>query len=149
MSQEFRDKFTFRAAAFLVLKQEGKILLSLRKNTKHEDGKYGFVAGHLDGNETAQQAIAREAKEEANIDIDPEDLEVRHVSHHKSSDGMEYFQIYLIPKRWGGDIQDLEPEKCGDLSWFPIAEMPGNTIDYIREVIGHIEMGQFYSNFGW
>ena len=149
MSTDHSDKFLFRAAAFLVLKKEGKILLSLRKNTKHEDGKYGFVAGHLDGSETAQEAIAREAKEEANIEIDSEDLEVVHVSHNKSSDGIEYFQVYLIPKRWNGEIRNLEPEKCGDLSWFPIAELPENTIEYIREVLGHIEMGQFYSNYGW
>lgn len=120
-----------------------------RINAVHENGNYGFVAGHLDGSETAEEAIAREAKEEANIDVLPEDLEVVHVLHNRSTDGVEYFNIFLAPKRWSGEIKNMEPDHCGDLAWFPIAELPPNTIDYIHAVLGHIEMGQFYSNFGW
>lgn len=150
MSTDNSNRFTFKAAAFLVLKEEGKILLYQRKNTVHEDGNYSFVAGHLDGGETAQQALAREAKEEANIDILPEDLEVVHVLHNKNpKDGIEYFNVFMVPKRWSGEIKNMEPEHCGDLSWFPIASLPDNTINYINAVLGHIELGQFYSNFGW
>ena len=149
MSTDNTHRFNFRSAAFLVLKEEGKILLYQRKNTVHEDGNYSFVAGHLDGGETAQQAVAREAKEEANIDIAPEDLEVVHVMHNRSPGGVEYFNVFLTPKRWSGEITNMEPDSCGDLSWFPIADLPPNTINYIRSVLGAIEMGVFYSNFGW
>ncbi len=146
MNKEFESRATFRSAAFLVLKKDGKVLLSKRINTSHEDGNYGLVAGHLEKGETPQEAIVREAKEEIGLDIKEEDLEVVHVSFNQSE--LDYFQIYLTPKKWQGEVENREPERCADLAWFAEDSLPPNTIKYIAFVLGKIKEGVMYSNFG-
>jgi 8-oxo-dGTP diphosphatase len=142
------EKFRYYAAAFLVLRDKDTVLLLLRKNTGHADGKYSFVAGHVDGNETAQQAIVREAFEEAGIVVKESDLDVVHVQHYRSED-REYFNIFITAEAWSGNIENKEPNKCEELVWFPISALPDNTIDYIKDCLRHVESGNFYSNFGF
>ena len=43
----------------------------------------------------------------------------------------------------------MEPEKCDDLSWFDLDNLPGNIIPYIRKVIDRIQESVFYSEDGW
>lgn len=54
-------------AVFLLLIKNNKVLLLKRQNTGYADGKYSLVSGHVDKGETMQEAIIREAKEEAGI----------------------------------------------------------------------------------
>ena len=60
-----------------------------------------------------------------------------------------YFDVYLISSVWTGEPHIMEPEKCADMDWFLTEELPENTIDYIRDVLGNINRGIFYSNLGF
>ena len=80
---EERHKIT--PASYLVLIKNNKILLQRRFNTGYEDGKYSFVAGHVDKGEAFTKAIIREVKEEAGITLQVEDLSVVHVMSRGSS----------------------------------------------------------------
>ena len=80
------DRFTLRSAVYLIPIKGEKVLLSLRQNTGWMDGYYSLVSGHLDGNETAEEAMCREAKEEAAIDIEPKDISFTHVIHRLADD---------------------------------------------------------------
>jgi 8-oxo-dGTP diphosphatase len=55
------QRFKIFIAAYLVLEDNGKLLLHKRANSGYEDGNYSLVAGHLDGAETAKHSIIREA----------------------------------------------------------------------------------------
>ena len=44
-------RFKLILSVYLILVKDGKTLLLRRTNTGYEDGNYGLVAGHVDGNE--------------------------------------------------------------------------------------------------
>ena len=62
-------RFSIKVAVHLILEKDGKILMLRRFNTGWQDGNYSLVAGHFDGGERGRDAMVREAKEEAGIDV--------------------------------------------------------------------------------
>ena len=140
-------RFKLIPEVHLLLEREGHVLLLQRFNTGYEDGKYSVVAGHVDGGEPARVAMCREAKEEADLDINPEDLILRHVVHRASTE--ERMSMFFSPLCWTGEPRNAEPHKCSDLSWFPLTDLPPNMVGYVRHAIAQIKAGSTYSEFGW
>jgi len=138
-------------ASYLVLFRDNKVLLLKRMNTGYEDGNYSMIAGHVDAGETFTECIIREAKEEAGITLKQEDLRVVHVMHRDSGEleNNERVDVFFTAEKWDGKIENKEPHKCGDLSWFELDSLPENTVPHVREVIQHIRDGRFYSEYGW
>ena len=143
-----KERFKLIPTSHLILIKDSKILLLRRFNTGYEDGNYSVVAGHLDGDETFIQAMVREAKEEAGIDIKSNNLEVVHVMHRKCPNE-ERIDFFIQAKSWVGEPKIMEPHKCDDLSWFEIDNLPNNVIPYVRQAIGRIRNNVLYSEHGW
>jgi hypothetical protein len=61
----------------------------------------------------------------------------------------EYFNIFMSADKWTGEIQNLEPDRCSELTWFDQNQLPDNTIEYVRQALDYIDKGIFYSNFGF
>lgn len=128
------ERFRLKAAVYLMPIKEEKVLLSRRFNTGWMDGQYSLIAGHLDGNEKASIAMIREAFEEAGIKIDNNDLIPVKVVHRHSADD-EYIDFFFITKKWEGEPKIMETDKCDDLSWFAISELPENILPHVRQVL--------------
>jgi len=143
-----KERFKIVPASYLVLIKNNKILLLRRCNTGYEDGKYSFIAGHLDGNETFKQAMTREAEEEAGIIINPDHLEIIHVMHRKVPNE-ERIDMFLTIDKWQGEPKNIETNKCDDLSWFNLNNLPENIIPYIKQAINNIQNKIIYSEFGF
>ncbi len=143
-----KERFKMCVCVFLILKKANNdVLLLLRQNTGYEDGNYSLIAGHADGNETTRESMAREALEEGGITINPKDLHHLHTMHRISN--RENIDLFFTCDRWQGTIENKEPEKCGDLSFYPRSTLPHNTLPYIRQAFDMIDKGIAYSEYGW
>jgi len=140
-----KERFKLIAAVYIFFRQGDKVLLSRRFNTGYEDGNYGLVAGCIDGDEPLTQAMAREAQEEVGVKIDPKDLVLKTVMHWRED--VERLDFFFEPKKWQGEIKNMEPHKCDDLSWFPLDQLPDNVIPYIRQALDCYRQGIIYSEF--
>lgn len=141
------ERYKFICAVYLLLIKENQILLLKRANTGYEDGKYSLVAGHMDGNETIKQAMIREAREEAGIIIYEDDIEIATFLHRKTDP--ERFDFFLQCKKWNGEVENKEPDKCSELSWYDINNLPSNIIPCVKKAIENYQNNIMFDNFGW
>jgi len=141
------ERLKLITAVHLFLIRENKILLLRRYNTGFQDGNYSVIAGHLDGNESATNAMLRETQEESGIIIDTNDLRLVHAMHRKSEH--ERIDLFFTATNYQGEVQNMEPNKCDDLSWYPINNLPNNMVPYVRKAIENYFEGIIYSEFGW
>ena len=95
-----KKRFTYIGSVYLILIHNGQVLLSRRFNTGYEDGKYGLVAGHMDGNESPTTAMIREAREEVGLKLQARDLQMVHVMHRNQED--ERIDFFFTASKWEG-----------------------------------------------
>ncbi|MDP2586928.1 MAG: NUDIX domain-containing protein [Candidatus Komeilibacteria bacterium] len=144
-----QDHFSVFVSVHILFLKDERILLSLRKNIS-SDGLYGLVAGHLDKGETVTSAIIREAREEVDVVIEPEDIKIATVCHsYNQKNGKEFIQFYVICNKWQGEFKNNEPEKCGELKFFPLKNLPENIVPYIKDAIDKTINGVKYYEYGW
>jgi 8-oxo-dGTP pyrophosphatase MutT (NUDIX family) len=125
----------------------GQILLGRRCGTGFANGQYSVPAGHLELGESVVLAAVREAKEELNINVDPDDMRFVQVMHN--SYGIGRLAFFFEIERWEGNIVNMEPHKCDDLRWFDTDDLPVNMVPYIREAVGHYLSGHALTLYGW
>lgn len=142
-----KDRYTVVLAAFAILERDGKILLGRRKNTGYADGKFQMPAGHTEVGEYPKAAAIREAMEEVGVEIAPEDAEFVHVSHrlNRVDDVGDYVDFFFLVRKWKGEPKICEPDKCAELVWAPWDNLPEDTIESIRKILGSIREGNVYS----
>ncbi len=89
----------------------------------------------MDEGETAKMAVVRECGEELGIDVKIKDLSFVHLSHRVSNTGgRTYYDIYFVVNKYHGIPKVIEPDKCSELKWFKINDLPNEIID-IRKVV--------------
>ena len=141
-----KERYKITPASYLALIKDNKVLLQRRFNTGYEDGKYSFVAGHVEEGETFTQAIIREVKEEAGITLRADDLSVVHIMN-RNIENNGRIDVFFLAEKWSGDIENKEPDKCDDLSWFDLDNVPNNLIPYIEKALDCIKNKIAYSDF--
>lgn len=141
------ERFKLIASVYLIFIRNNQVLLLRRANTGYEDGNYGLPAGHLEDNESITDGLRREIKEEIDLDIKPQEVTLAHVMHRKEKDIRVDF--FFTAQNVEGEPKNMEPEKCDDLSWFPLDNLPPNTIGYIKEAIQNSQERKIYSERGW
>jgi 8-oxo-dGTP pyrophosphatase MutT (NUDIX family) len=138
---------TFPVTVHLLFFRGDQVLLLRRFNTGYADGQYSVPAGHLDGGETVVAAARREGREETGVQIEPDDVAFSSVVHRK--DGDERVDFFVHVRHWHGEPANTEPEKCDELRWANINDLPDNVIPYVKKAIQNHITGTPFHEFGW
>jgi len=97
-------------AASGIILQHQKILLLQRTNyTPNFAGFWGCPGGRAKKNETAEQNVIREVKEECNLDFTPTEI-------IKTGSWQER-KYYRFLGDWSGEIK-IQEEEVNDFNWF-------------------------------
>lgn len=137
------ERLKLRVAVYIILIKDDKVLLGRRFNTGWQDGNYGLPSGHLEENETMIGALLREAKEETGVDIKSEDTKFVHVMHRKSI----YIDFFFTAQNWTGDPKVMEEDKCDDMHWFPLNDLPKNIVPSVKFALENYQKSLPFSEF--
>jgi len=149
-----KERFKLKVAVILILTKyennEEYILLQKRQNTGILDGFYdASCCGHLEVDETLTEGLKREAKEELGIEINKNDLKLCSVIHSNFKNGGEYLLISFHTTKYQGTPKIMEPDKCSEIKWFPINNLPAELADTRRISIEDYKKKNYYSEFGF
>jgi 8-oxo-dGTP diphosphatase len=129
-------KRSIRAAGIVI--KDNKILLMYRKKDNEE--YWVFPGGGVENNETVEQAVLRELKEETTIDIKIEKLLYHHIlkNNDLSHDSDQYFYLcsYISGEPKLGDANEIREQDENNKfipQWVPIDQIP-NLILYPLEI---------------
>jgi len=139
-------------ACFVILRRENKVAMVKRKNTGYMDGYFGLPAGKVEYSEPYSQGAIREAKEEAGVEILPENLRFIHITHrHVEEDNkfMDWVDVYFEADTWSGEPYNAEEHKSDGLEWLDLDALPENVVPPQRFALDHVATGQVYSEYGW
>ncbi|MCM2576595.1 methyltransferase domain-containing protein [Streptomyces meridianus] len=117
----------------LILRRGDEVLLGRRAGTGYADGLLHAPSGRLEDGEDVVEAMVREAREETGMDLAPEDLRVALVMQHCApgeQPRMGWF--FEATAGEGGEPVNAEPDKCSEIGWFPLAELPDDMVAYCR-----------------
>lgn len=141
----------FRLVPFVavMLQKDNKVILTKRLKEGWGHGEYALPGGSIDGNETVRQAAAREVKEELDVFVKTEDLDVLHVMHVTGEYIHECIGFFLIAERWQGEIKNAEPHRHESVEWHDLDNMPENTTKTLKLFLKKKSENKIYSEFGW
>lgn len=133
----------------VILPRGNEILLLERQGTGYCDGMLHLPSGHLEEGEPIPHGAAREAREEVEVHVAPEDLSLAAVVHHQQRPDLARVGMFLLAERWSGEPIVAEPEKAGKLVWADPRVLPSNTIPYPAEGILAWTSGDRLALHGW
>lgn len=142
MKERFKTAVTVGA---ILINEDNKILLQKRCNTGYMDGMYAIVSGHLEKNESMLSGIIREVKEEIGVELSSDKVEF--VCIIRRGDNDDYINSYFKCDNFAGDVKNMEIDKCTELKWFNINELPDNIIPNdkraIKNMINNITLDEY------
>lgn len=132
---------------YLVLCRNNEILLSKTHNIGSEPGIWSLISGYREINKSGKESIIIDAKEELGINISYKDLNLGHIIHRKTdSDNID---IFMVCKKWDGEISNKQPNKCSELKFFSQYNLPKNILKHIKIALAKIYRKQLYNELGW
>jgi len=103
-------------AAAIILNQD-KVLIAQREEGAHMEFRWEFPGGKLEGNETPEQALVREIKEELDMVIEP--VEIYKAVRHKYKDKDILLLAYICRLVQG----EGRPIECNDFKWIDKSQL--------------------------
>lgn len=127
----------------LIFNADREILLLKRgKDVRNEAGWWCKPGGSVEFGETAADAMKREIKEETDLDIDIWGV-LPHTDHILPNEGQHWLAVNFLADVAGGELCNMEPEKCDELRWFSLDDLPEKLTQTTREPVRNYRDGKY------
>lgn len=134
----------------IILDKNGRILLGRRNEDPeiadselHEEGTWTLPGGNIEYGESFEEAGVREIKEECNLDVKTEDIEVICVQTDKNEHA-HYVSVGMITRKYSGEIKVMEPNEITVWAWFDLSELPKEMFSPSLKTIICYSQNKFY-----
>lgn len=141
------DRFVVVPASYVLFMRqvggEDQILLQLRQGTGYMDDHWATAAaGHVEQGESVFAAARREATEELGVtDLELTPLCAMHRTGATGDPIDERVDYFLLATSWSGDPRIVEADKCADLRWFGVHDLPVPVVPHELQVIEALRDG--------
>ncbi len=124
----------------LIINNKNETLLTKRTpKSRNQAGLWSKPGGMVEFNESVEDALIREVKEELGVDIElirP----LGFTNHILNSEDQHWVAIHYLAKIIKGEPCIMEPDKIEEIKWFNFNNLPDNitqtTKDPIRDYLG-------------
>jgi len=116
--------FPGSAAGIVILNNKNEIFLMQRsEKSRNDHNMWSIPGGKVELNESVEDAVIRETKEEADVDV--QELEHLGYADHILPEYNQHWiaQIFLATK-WTGEPKNMEPNNFDDVGWFSLDNIP-------------------------
>ncbi len=121
----------------LIINDRGQVFLARRgPKARNETGLWEFPGGSVEFGETLAGALRREMREEFGIEIEIGEL-LDVVDHILLEEGQHWVSPTYLCRITSGDPRILEPEKCSQIGWFRLNDVPEQLTRITRENLEH------------
>ncbi|MGH3792806.1 MAG: NUDIX hydrolase [Pseudonocardiaceae bacterium] len=141
--------YTSFVDVLLLLVRQDHVLLAERCNTGYADGQWNLPSGKLDRGEDLQAAVIRETREEIGLRLHRDAVRMVTTVHYLNPEGHARVGFFFHPLRWDGEPRNTEPHKCARIGWFPLGQLPHNTVPYSRAGIELYRRREPFGLQGW
>lgn len=97
-------------AACALVDIDGRVLITQRPQGKTMAGLWEFPGGKIEADETPEEALIRELREELGIDVTQACLAPLSFASHAYADFHLLMPLYIC-RRWEGQVQGLEQQR--------------------------------------
>lgn len=117
----------------LIVNDQGEILL-LKRKSRNDIDSWCKPGGAVELNETSEAAVIREVKEELGVDIVITSFLgfMEHFPVSEEGKKQHWVASNFLAKIISGEPKNMEPEKCEEVRWFPISNLPENLTETTR-----------------
>ncbi len=106
----------------VIVKKDGKVLLMKRINA-HGKGTWGLPGGHLELYENIEDCAAREALEEAGVEI--RNIRFAGITNDKiPTENKHYITIFVDSDYHRGKAENKEPDRATEIRWYSWDNLP-------------------------
>jgi 8-oxo-dGTP diphosphatase len=135
----------------VIIRKGATILFVRREHTGYADCTYALPGGHVEPLEPFTLAAIREAKEEVDITIKPQDLKPVLTTHRqgRAADDIRVGLFFEVLS-WSGTPKNMEPSIHGPIAWLDAYDLPYDDImPFQAEALRAISKGQTYAELNW
>ncbi len=116
---------------------------ALADSELHEEGTWTLPGGNIEYGETFEEAGVREIKEECNLDVLAEDIEVICVQTDKNEHA-HYVSVGMKASKYKGELKVMEPNEITVWAWFDLDKLPKNIFSPSYKTILCFLQNKFY-----